>query len=75
MMHIIIEGLCRILKRQLEQTEKKDNPYQEQIEELTETAIQKVDYERVNELEDLYRHQEFLYKLLTAKDSLYEHES
>lgn len=62
-------GSVSDLKRQLEQTEKKDNPYQEQIEELTETAIQKVDYERVNELEDLYRHQEFLYKLLTAKDS------
>ena len=63
------KGSVSDLKRQLEQTEKKDNPYQEQIEELTETAIQKVDYERVNELEDLYRHQEFLYKLLTAKDS------
>jgi len=57
------------LKRQLEQTEKKENPYQEQIEELTETAIQKIDYNRLNELEDLYRHQDFLYKLLTAKDS------
>jgi ABC-type branched-subunit amino acid transport system ATPase component len=62
-------GSVADLKRQLEQTEKKDNPYQEQIEELTESAIQKVDYERVNELEDLFRHQEFLYKLLTAKDS------
>jgi len=57
------------LKRQLEQTEKKENPYQEQIEALTETAIQKIDYNRLNELEDLYRHQDFLYKLLTAKDS------
>ena len=63
------KGSVADLKRQSEQTKKKDNPYQEQIEELTETAIQKVDYEKVNELEDLYRHQEFLYKLLTAKDS------
>ena len=63
------KGSVADLKRQLEQTEKKDNPYQEQIEELTESAIQKVDYTRVNELEDLYRHQDFLYKLLTAKDS------
>ena len=63
------KGSVADLKRQLEQTEKKENPYQEQIEELTKSAIQKVDYERVNELEDLHRHQEFLYKLLTAKDS------
>ena len=28
-----------------------------------------MDYERANELEDLHRHQDFLYKLLTAKDS------
>jgi DNA repair exonuclease SbcCD ATPase subunit len=57
------------LKRQLKQTETKENPYEEQITELSKTAIQKIDYARVNELEDLYRHQEFLYKLLTAKDS------
>jgi len=57
------------LKRQLTQTETKENPYQEQIEELNKSAIQKVDFTRANELEDLYRHQEFLYKLLTAKDS------
>ena len=63
------KGSLKDLKRQLEQTEKKENPYQEQIEELTKSAIQKVDYTKLNELEDLYRHQEFLYKLLTAKDS------
>jgi len=63
------KGSVADLKRQLEQTEKKENPYQEQIEELTESALQKVDYTKVNELEDLYRHQDFLYKLLTAKDS------
>ena len=63
------KGKVKDLKRQLEQTEKKENPYQEQIEELTKSAIQKVDYTKLNELEDLFRHQEFLYKLLTAKDS------
>jgi DNA repair exonuclease SbcCD ATPase subunit len=63
------KGSLADLKRQLEQTEKKENPYQEQIEELTVSALQKIDYTKVNELEDLYRHQEFLYKLLTAKDS------
>lgn len=63
------KGSLKDLKRQQEQTEKKENPYQEQIEELTKSAIQKVDYTKLNELEDLHRHQEFLYKLLTAKDS------
>ena len=63
------KGSLKDLKRQLEQTEKKEDPYAEQIEELTKTAIQKIDYTKVNEMEDLYKHQEFLYKLLTAKDS------
>jgi len=57
------------LKRQLNQTQSKENPYEEQILEFSKGAIQKVDFTRANELEDLYRHQEFLYKLLTAKDS------
>ena len=63
------KGSVKDLSRQLEQAEKKEDPYAEQIEELTKKAIQKVDYTKVNEMEDLYRHQEFLYKLLTAKDS------
>ena len=63
------KGSLSDLKRQLSQTENKQDPYAEQIEELTKSAVQKLDYAKVNELEDLYRHQEFLYKLLTAKDS------
>ena len=63
------KGTLKDLNRQLEQTESKEDPYAEQIQELTKSAIQKIDYTKANELEDLYRHQEFLYKLLTAKDS------
>jgi len=63
------KGTLKDLKRQLEQTESKEDPYAEQIQELRKSAIQKIDYTKANELEDLYRHQEFLYKLLTAKDS------
>ena len=63
------KGSLKDLSRQLEQTNDKQDPYAEQIEELTKTAIQKVDYVKINELEDLGRHQDFLYKLLTAKDS------
>jgi DNA repair exonuclease SbcCD ATPase subunit len=57
------------LQRQLEHTENKEDTYAEQIAEMKKSAIQKIDYDKANELEDLHRHQEFLYKLLTAKDS------
>jgi len=63
------KGSLKDLKRQLDQNEKKHDPYAEQIDELTKSAIQKVNYSQANDLEDLHRHQEFLYKLLTAKDS------
>ena len=63
------KGSLKDLKRQLLQTDKKEDPYAEQIEELNKSAIQKIDYTTANEMEDLNRHQEFLYKLLTAKDS------
>ena len=63
------KGSLKDLQRQLAQTEKKEDTYAEQIAEMKKSAIQKIDYEKANELEDLHRHQEFLYKLLTAKDS------
>ena len=63
------KGSLKDLKRQLSQTDKKGDPYAEQIEELNKSAIQKIDYIKANDMEDLHRHQEFLYKLLTAKDS------
>ena len=63
------KGSLKDLHRQLDQNEAKEDPYAEQIEEMKHSAIQKVDYELANEMEDLFRHQEFLYKLLTAKDS------
>ena len=63
------KGSLADLKRQLKQTETKHDPYEEQIIELNKSAIQKISYVKINEMEDLHRHQEFLYKLLTAKDS------
>jgi DNA repair exonuclease SbcCD ATPase subunit len=45
------------------------NPYLEQIEELRKTAVQEIDWNSVNELTRVKDHQEFLYKLLTNKDS------
>jgi DNA repair exonuclease SbcCD ATPase subunit len=45
------------------------NPYIEQIEGLKTTGIQEISFETMNELTHLQEHQEFLYKLLTSKDS------
>lgn len=45
------------------------DPYQEQIEELQNTALQTISWDTVNELSALKDHQEFLLKLLTNKDS------
>ena len=45
------------------------NPYEEQIEELKKTAIQEINWENINTISKFKDHQEFLYKLLTNKDS------
>jgi DNA repair exonuclease SbcCD ATPase subunit len=45
------------------------DPYSEQIVEMQQQALQKVDYDTINELTRLQEHQEFLLKLLTSKDS------
>jgi DNA repair exonuclease SbcCD ATPase subunit len=45
------------------------DPYQEQIDDLLNTAMQEISWDRVNELSALKDHQEFLLKLLTSKDS------
>jgi len=45
------------------------NPYREQIQELQQTAIQDISWDLINQLTSLKDHQEFLYKLLTNKDS------
>jgi DNA repair exonuclease SbcCD ATPase subunit len=45
------------------------DPYQEQIDELKNTALQEVSWDHVNELSSIRDHQDFLLKLLTSKDS------
>ena len=57
------------LEKDIEVKESELNPYIEQIEELRNTALQDIDWESVNELTRIKDHQEFLYKLLTNKDS------
>ena len=57
------------LKQTLERKFTEEDPYTAQIQELKETAIQKIDWGIVNELTAFKDHQEFLLKLLTNKDS------
>jgi len=57
------------LEKQLEEKLLEENPYIDQITSLTESGLQDIDFENINELTELKDHQEFLYKLLTSKDS------
>ena len=57
------------LETQLTIKDGETDPYQEQIDELTDTAIQEISWDTVNTLNTLKDHQEFLLKLLTSKDS------
>ena len=57
------------LKQALENSETENDPYQEQIDDLTNTGIQEIDWSTINVSNDLKEHQEFLLKLLTNKDS------
>ena len=45
------------------------DPYQEQIDDLNNTAIQEISWDNINALTSVKDHQEFLLKLLTNKDS------
>lgn len=47
----------------------RENPYLEQIRALEETGLQEVTFEKINELTVLKDHQDFLFRLLTNKDS------
>ena len=57
------------LKTQLEEKADEVNPYVEQIESLKDSGLQSIEFDVMNELTFLKDHQEFLYKLLTSKDS------
>jgi DNA repair exonuclease SbcCD ATPase subunit len=57
------------LKQSLTAKQQESDPYQAQIDELNQTAIQEISWVTVNELTNFKEHQEFLLKLLTNKDS------
>jgi len=57
------------LKTKILELNDSEDPYQEQITELEHTAVQEIDWTKVNDFTSLKDHQEFLLKLLTNKDS------
>ena len=57
------------MHNQLQEKAEEENPYIEQIEGLKTTGLQEISFDTMNELTHLQEHQDFLYKLLTSKDS------
>ena len=57
------------LHLQLNVKSKEVNPYDDQIIELKSEALQELNWDKINQLNKLKEHQEFLQKLLTNKDS------
>jgi DNA repair exonuclease SbcCD ATPase subunit len=57
------------LKQAYESKKDEQDPYEAQINELNESAIQEIDWTPVNELTTYKEHQDFMLKLLTNKDS------
>ena len=57
------------LDQQLEVKAVDTDPYQEQIDEMRNTALQEINWDIINKETALKDHQEFLLKLLTNKDS------
>ena len=57
------------LKTNLNEKIQDINPYDEQVQSLKDSGLQEISFENINELTFLKEHQEFLYQLLTSKDS------
>ena len=61
-------ALANILQQLATKEDEKD-PYAEQIEEMKTKGIEEVKYDTINQLTSVKDHQEFLFKMLTNKDS------
>jgi DNA repair exonuclease SbcCD ATPase subunit len=57
------------IQEQITSKTAEEDPYTEQIADMKTTALAEIDYTKMNELSRIKDHQEFLYKLLTNKDS------
>jgi len=63
------QNSVRLLKEQIEQKKKAEDPYEDQIKEMRESSLEELDYSHMNTLISFREHQDFLMKLLTNKDS------
>lgn len=63
------QNSVRMLEEQIEQKNKAEDPYADQISEMRESALEELDYSHMNTLISFREHQDFLMKLLTNKDS------
>ena len=57
------------LNSEITRIQGENDTYQEQIDTLRDTGMQEVEWDNMNDLNVLKDHQDFLYKLLTNKDS------
>lgn len=57
------------LRSDLERESLVDNPYVDQVANLSMSGLQEISYNYINELAKMKEHQDFLLKLLTSKDS------
>ena len=57
------------LETEVQRKQTDPDTYQEQIDTLRDTGMQEVEWDNMNDLSVLKDHQDFLYKLLTNKDS------
>jgi len=62
-------GLVDALVSKIDEKEKEENPYTDQIVDMENQALQTVNFDRINELTRINDHQKFLLELLTSKDS------
>lgn len=57
------------LRTFLSQKSEESDPYTEQVESLKTTGLQEINWNKINDMNSLREHQDFLLKLLTNKDS------
>ena len=62
-------SLVDALVSKIDEKEKDENPYTDQISEMENQALQTVDFNNINTYNRLLEHQKFLLDLLTSKDS------
>jgi len=64
-----VKSQNKILSTKLADTKKAENPHYDALAELEKVTLDKIDYTEINDLTKTLEHQQFLYKLLTSRDS------